>query len=180
MDEKQRHERGMAQRRKVLGNEWVDRANAKKTPFTEEFQDFITRAAWGDRPGAAATFDHRARLFLAWATFSASGTGNCVSEFILYLLGLIGEAEVAVGLRVTAFSVRARCRVGAAGAGKSGARSHSRGSRATAPIWVGQRGGAAGTDAGVAAGPPRRGCGGDRTSGRSPSWRTGPRLLDTR
>ena len=31
MDEKERHENGMAQRRKVLGNEWVDRANAKKT-----------------------------------------------------------------------------------------------------------------------------------------------------
>ena len=31
MDEKERHERGMAQRRKVLGNAWVDRANAKKT-----------------------------------------------------------------------------------------------------------------------------------------------------
>jgi 4-carboxymuconolactone decarboxylase len=31
MDEKKRHERGMAKRRKVLGNEWVDRANAKKT-----------------------------------------------------------------------------------------------------------------------------------------------------
>ena len=31
MDEKERHERGMAKRRKVLGNAWVDRANAKKT-----------------------------------------------------------------------------------------------------------------------------------------------------
>lgn len=28
MDEKERHERGMAQRRKVLGNAWVDLANA--------------------------------------------------------------------------------------------------------------------------------------------------------
>ena len=44
----------MAKRRKVLGNAWVDRANARKTPFTQEFQDFITRAAWGEiwtRPG---------------------------------------------------------------------------------------------------------------------------------
>jgi 4-carboxymuconolactone decarboxylase len=45
MDEKERHERGMARRRKVLGNAWVDCANAKKTPFNAEFQDFITRAA---------------------------------------------------------------------------------------------------------------------------------------
>ena len=48
MDERERYDRGMAQRRKVLGDVWVDRANAKKTPFTEEFQDFITRAAWGE------------------------------------------------------------------------------------------------------------------------------------
>ena len=33
MDEKERHEKGMARRRKVLGNAWVDRANAKKTAF---------------------------------------------------------------------------------------------------------------------------------------------------
>ena len=48
MDEKERHARGMARRRQVLGNAWVDRANAKKTPFNAEFQDFITRAAWGE------------------------------------------------------------------------------------------------------------------------------------
>jgi 4-carboxymuconolactone decarboxylase len=70
MDEKQRHERGMAQRRKVLGDEWVDRANAKKTPFTEEFQDFITRAAWGEvwtRPH----FDERTRRILVIGTMLA-------------------------------------------------------------------------------------------------------------
>jgi 4-carboxymuconolactone decarboxylase len=72
MDEKQRHERGMARRRKVLGNEWVDRANAKKTPFTEEFQDFITRAAWGEiwmRPH----FDERTRRVLVIGTMIALG-----------------------------------------------------------------------------------------------------------
>jgi 4-carboxymuconolactone decarboxylase len=54
MDEKERHESGMAKRRKVLGDEWVDRANTKKTPFNEEFQELITRYAWGEiwtRPG---------------------------------------------------------------------------------------------------------------------------------
>ncbi len=54
MDEKERYEKGMAKRRKVLGNAWVDRANARTTPFNEEFQDFITRGAWGEiwtRPG---------------------------------------------------------------------------------------------------------------------------------
>jgi 4-carboxymuconolactone decarboxylase len=51
-----RREAGMATRRQVLGNEWVDRAVAGTTPFTADFQDFITRVAWGDiwqRPGLA-------------------------------------------------------------------------------------------------------------------------------
>ena len=70
MDERERHERGMAQRRKVLGNEWVDRANAKKTPFNAEFQDFITRAAWGEvwtRPH----YDERTRRILVIGTMLA-------------------------------------------------------------------------------------------------------------
>ena len=70
MDEKERHERGMARRRKVLGNEWVDRANAKKTSFNAEFQDFITRAAWGEiwtRPH----YDERTRRILVIGTMLA-------------------------------------------------------------------------------------------------------------
>jgi 4-carboxymuconolactone decarboxylase len=70
MDEKERHERGMAKRRKVLGNEWVDRANAKKTSFNAEFQDFITRAAWGEiwtRPH----YDERTRRILVIGTMLA-------------------------------------------------------------------------------------------------------------
>jgi 4-carboxymuconolactone decarboxylase len=70
MDDKQRYERGMARRRKVLGSEWVDRANARKTPFNEEFQDFITRVAWGEiwtRPH----YDERTRRVLVIGTMLA-------------------------------------------------------------------------------------------------------------
>jgi 4-carboxymuconolactone decarboxylase len=44
----------MAVRREVLGDEHVDRAVAGTTPFTEPFQELITRYAWGEiwsRPG---------------------------------------------------------------------------------------------------------------------------------
>jgi 4-carboxymuconolactone decarboxylase len=54
MDDAERVRRGMTVRREVLGDEHVDRAAAGTTPFTEPFQDFITRYAWGDiwsRPG---------------------------------------------------------------------------------------------------------------------------------
>jgi len=54
MDEQKRHEEGMKVRRAVLGDAHVDRAQAQKTEFTAEFQDLITRYAWGEiwaRPG---------------------------------------------------------------------------------------------------------------------------------
>ena len=39
---------GMAVRRAVLGSAHVDRAQANRTEFTNEFQDLITRYAWGE------------------------------------------------------------------------------------------------------------------------------------
>ena len=54
MDDAARARQGMTVRRAVLGDEHVDRAVATTTSFTEPFQDFITRYAWGDiwsRPG---------------------------------------------------------------------------------------------------------------------------------
>jgi 4-carboxymuconolactone decarboxylase len=48
------HERGIEVRREVLGDEHVDAAVARATDFTAEFQDLITRYAWGEiwtRPG---------------------------------------------------------------------------------------------------------------------------------
>jgi 4-carboxymuconolactone decarboxylase len=45
---------GLRTRREVLGDEHVDRAIASTTEFTADFQDFITRYAWGElwnRPG---------------------------------------------------------------------------------------------------------------------------------
>jgi 4-carboxymuconolactone decarboxylase len=48
------YERGMRVRREVLGDEHVDTAVEGTTAFTEDFQDLITRYAWGEiwsRPG---------------------------------------------------------------------------------------------------------------------------------
>ena len=48
------YDAGMVVRRVVLGAAHVDRANANKDVFTEDFQDMITRIAWGGiwtRPG---------------------------------------------------------------------------------------------------------------------------------
>jgi 4-carboxymuconolactone decarboxylase len=72
MDERDRQTEGMRIRRKVLGNQHVDRAIEKTTPFTAEFQDLITRYAWGEiwtRPG----LDERSRRILVIGTLLALG-----------------------------------------------------------------------------------------------------------
>jgi 4-carboxymuconolactone decarboxylase len=72
MDERQRHDAGMARRRAVLGDGHVDRAVAATTPFTAELQDLLTRYAWGEiwtRPG----LDERCRRVLAIGTMVALG-----------------------------------------------------------------------------------------------------------
>ena len=54
MDERERYEKGMSVRRAVLGNAHVDRTIKNRNAFNEDFQDLITRYAWGeiwDRPG---------------------------------------------------------------------------------------------------------------------------------
>jgi 4-carboxymuconolactone decarboxylase len=56
MDDTERFERGMRVRREVLGDDHVDRAEARTDDVTRDFQDYITRNAWGDiwsRPGLA-------------------------------------------------------------------------------------------------------------------------------
>ena len=76
-----RHEVGMRVRREVLGDEHVDRAVARTTPFTEDFQDFITRYAWGEiwsRPG----LDRRTR--------------SCITMTAMVALGKMDELEMHV------------------------------------------------------------------------------------
>jgi 4-carboxymuconolactone decarboxylase len=48
------YERGMQVRREVMGDEYVDRALERTTPVSADFQEFLTRFAWGEvwtRPG---------------------------------------------------------------------------------------------------------------------------------
>jgi 4-carboxymuconolactone decarboxylase len=75
MDEAERHALGMKTRRSVLGDKHVDRAVANTTPFTAEFQDLITRLAWGEiwtRPG----IEHPVRRMLTMAMLIALNRGD--------------------------------------------------------------------------------------------------------
>jgi 4-carboxymuconolactone decarboxylase len=63
---------GMRVRRDVLGDEHVDRAIANTTDFTRDFQELITRYAWGDiwsRPG----LDRRTRSAITVTALIAHG-----------------------------------------------------------------------------------------------------------
>ena len=63
---------GTRVRREVLGDEHVDRAIAKTTDFTRDFQELITRYAWGDiwsRPG----LDRRTRSAITLTALIAQG-----------------------------------------------------------------------------------------------------------
>ena len=71
---------GIAVRRKVLGDAWVDKALEKRGGFAGEFQEFITRFAWGEvwgRPG----LDHRTRRIIVLAITIALGRWE---EFTLH------------------------------------------------------------------------------------------------
>jgi 3-oxoadipate enol-lactonase/4-carboxymuconolactone decarboxylase len=67
-----RREQGMTVRREVLGDAHVDRAIANTSDDTADFQDYITRVAWGDiwsRPG----LDRRARSISVLSTLMTAG-----------------------------------------------------------------------------------------------------------
>jgi 4-carboxymuconolactone decarboxylase len=82
MDERDRHALGMRTRRAILGDAHVERSISATTPLTTEFQDLITRLAWGEiwtRPA----IDHPTRRLLT----------------IAMLIALNREAELKMHLR---------------------------------------------------------------------------------
>lgn len=85
MDDAKRSKQGMKVRRAVLGDAHVDRAVASTTDFNRDFQDFITRYAWGDiwsRPG----LPRHTRSLLTLALMVAL---NRVEEFRMYVRAAI-------------------------------------------------------------------------------------------
>lgn len=72
MEDKALYDRGMAVRRSVLGDAHVDRSLERATDFDADFQEFITKTAWGQiwtRPG----LDIRTRSMLTIGMLAALG-----------------------------------------------------------------------------------------------------------
>ena len=68
----EKFENGMRIRREVLGNDYVDRAEANKTEFDADFQRFITETAWGS-VWSRAGLDRRTRSMVTVAVLAAIG-----------------------------------------------------------------------------------------------------------
>ncbi|WP_456284008.1 4-carboxymuconolactone decarboxylase [Microbacterium sp. JZ101] len=72
LTDEERYDQGMAVRRAVLSDAHVERATAHQTPLNADFQDLITRYAWGDiwsRPG----LDRRSRSVAVLSSLIAHG-----------------------------------------------------------------------------------------------------------
>jgi 4-carboxymuconolactone decarboxylase len=92
MDDQERHAKGLEIRRTVLGDAHVDRAVAQTTALTAEFQDLITRYAWGEiwaRPG----LDVRSRRILVLGTMIAIGRWE---EFEMHAAAALHEGGFTV------------------------------------------------------------------------------------
>ena len=112
MSDDERRERGMKIRREVLGDDHVDRAQASSTPLTRDFQDLITRYAWGEiwsRPG----LDRRIRSCITVAMTVAL---NRPEELALHLRGALRNGVTVDELREVLLQTAVYCGIPAANA----------------------------------------------------------------
>jgi len=89
------YDAGMKVRREVLGDEHVDRALGSATDFTQPFQDFITRFAWGS-VWARDELDRRTRSCITLAVLTALGCENEIAPHVRASLhNGLSRAEIA-------------------------------------------------------------------------------------
>jgi 4-carboxymuconolactone decarboxylase len=104
------YERGMVVRREVLGDEHVDRAEARRSPLTSDFQDYITRCAWGEvwtRPG----LDRRTRSCITVAMLVAL---NRTEELAMHLRAALTNGVTVEELKEVLLQTAVYCGVPAA------------------------------------------------------------------
>jgi 4-carboxymuconolactone decarboxylase len=84
------YKKGMKTRRKVLGDEWVDRSLKTLTPFNAEFQDLITRYAW-DEIWNRKGLPHKVRRMLVIAQTLALGRWE---EYALHVRAALQSGDL--------------------------------------------------------------------------------------
>jgi 4-carboxymuconolactone decarboxylase len=104
------HDEGMRIRREVLGDEHVDRAIERTTEFTADFQDLITRYAWGEiwaRPG----LDRKTRSCI---TLTAMTALNHHEELALHVRAALRNGLTADEIKEVLLQAAVYCGVPAA------------------------------------------------------------------
>ena len=110
MTEDERRQQGMKVRREVLGDAHVDRSQEATTPLTKDFQDLITRYAWGEiwtRPG----LDRKTRSCITVAMTVAL---NRPEELALHLRAALRNGVTVDELREVLLQTAIYCGVPAA------------------------------------------------------------------
>jgi 3-oxoadipate enol-lactonase/4-carboxymuconolactone decarboxylase len=111
-DDDTRHAAGMTVRRAVLGDSHVDRAVHRTTEFTADFQDFITRYAWGEiwtRPG----LDRRTRSCITLTALVAHGQ---LDELAMHVRAALRNGLTAEDIKEVLLQTAVYCGVPAANA----------------------------------------------------------------
>jgi 4-carboxymuconolactone decarboxylase len=112
MDERERYAKGMEVRRAVLGDQHVDRALEHRNTFNEEFQDLITRYAWGEtwaRPG----LPRKTRSLVTLAMLVALNRGE---EFRMHVRGAANNGVTREEIKELLLQAAIYCGVPAANA----------------------------------------------------------------
>lgn len=107
-----RYDQGMAVRRDVLGDSYVEQANAKTTDFTRDFQQVVTEFAWGTvwaRPG----LDRRSRSMVTITALVALGHHD---ELALHLRGALRNGLTREEIKEVLLQAAVYCGVPAANA----------------------------------------------------------------
>jgi 4-carboxymuconolactone decarboxylase len=110
MDEQKRYEEGLAIRREVLGNAHVDRSLERVNDFNRDFQDLITRYAWGEiwsRPG----LPRQTRSMLTLGVMVAL---NRMDEFRMHVRAAVQNGVTRAEIKEVLLQVAIYCGVPAA------------------------------------------------------------------
>jgi 4-carboxymuconolactone decarboxylase len=110
MNDEERHAAGTKVRRAVLGEAHVDRAQARLNDFNRDFQDFITRTAWGEvwsRPG----LERKTRSLL---TLCMTIALNREAEFRIHVIGALNNGVTRDEIKETILHAAIYCGVPAA------------------------------------------------------------------
>lgn len=110
MDDKDRYDAGMKVRRGVLGDAHVDRSLTKINDFNGDFQNFITRYAWGEI-WTDTTLDRKTRSCMVLSTMIAL---NRIDEFKLHVKAAFNNGLTKADIRAVIKQAAVYCGVPAA------------------------------------------------------------------